>query len=734
MYKSNSRALAVLLCITLFVSTWGTTEKANAANTVNLAGWLTVLWGDSKDDQSHNSTPIYQLRGETGGSVNLEMDISASELIHLQGQKVVVRGNWGTSKAGFPVFLVQQVSPLSLSAASQSPTISGPQPWVSILCKFKDVVAEPKDLIYFQNMFANAYPGLDHYWREQSYDLVNVVGSGAYGWFTLPQPRSYYVYDQNGDGQPDLDHTRALNDCTAVADSSVYFPHYVGINMMFNDLLDCCAWGGYSYLTLDKQFRMWRLTWEPPWGYGNISVIDHEMGHGFGLPHSSGMYGQTYDNDWDVMSNAWICPTLHPIYGCMGQHTISYHKDILNWIATDQRFTVAENTRVTLTLERLAQPETNDFKIARVPIAGSSQNFYTVEARIQEAYDLNLPGEGVIIHEVLTTRSNEAQVVDIDGDGDTGDEGAIWSVGETFIDSANQITITVNAATDTGYVVTIQSGVLPVFTSCSNQTQIPESECQALVDLYNQTDGPNWSNNRDWLALGYPCDWTGVQCQNGHVTQINLNANFLNGTIPTALGNLGYLQSLDFSRNVLTGTLPAMLGGLLQLSSLYLQENQLGGEIPVEFTSLTSLTSLDLGYNKFSASGTALLNFLKSKDNDWDQSQTVPPTNLGAENQENGILLIWSPIPYTADGGYYQILYSTSPGGPYIELGTTNDKTASSYLALSLDSSANYYFVIRTFTPAHGTQQNDLWSIYTSEVQNITLDKVIFLPLTIKTE
>jgi hypothetical protein len=138
--------------------------------------------------------------------------------------------------------------------------ITGPQPWVSILCKFADISTEPNPNSYFQNMYGGSYPGLDHYWREQSYNTINVVGSGSSGWFPLPRPKSYYVYDQNGDGYPELNHGRAVDDCNAVADPYVYYPSYVGINMMFNDNLDCCAWK-LAELTLDGVTRLWRLTW-----------------------------------------------------------------------------------------------------------------------------------------------------------------------------------------------------------------------------------------------------------------------------------------------------------------------------------------------------------------------------------------------------------------------------------------------------------------------------------------
>ena len=35
------------------------------------------------------------------------------------------------------------------------------------------------------------------------------------------------------------------------------------------------------------------------------------------------------------MSDIWDnCPPYDPVYGCVGPHTIAYHKDILGWIPT----------------------------------------------------------------------------------------------------------------------------------------------------------------------------------------------------------------------------------------------------------------------------------------------------------------------------------------------------------------------------------------------------------------
>jgi hypothetical protein len=343
---------------------------------------------------------------------------------------------------------------------------------VNLLCKFSDISAEPQPLSYFNGLMSNTYPGMDHYWREVSYDVINIIGSASQNWKTLPMPKSGYMTSTT------VNLTALFNDCTAIHNADVYFPNFVGINLMFNGTLDgpCdCAWGGSRTATLDGVTKTYRVTWEPPWGYGNHTVLAHEMGHGWGLPHSSGPYGATYDSDWDVMSGGAKCSPPHPTYGCIGPHTISYHKDILHWIPASRKRTVTLNSSTTITLERLSQPASpTSYLMAQIPIGGSSTLFYTVEARRLVGYDTQVPDDAIVIHHVDTTRERPAWVVDADGnlDGDCqtpleesncnpNDAGARWTPGETFVDAANSIQVTVNSSTATGFTVTIISGIPP---------------------------------------------------------------------------------------------------------------------------------------------------------------------------------------------------------------------------------------------------------------------------------
>jgi type IX secretion system substrate protein/Leucine Rich Repeat (LRR) protein len=142
-----------------------------------------------------------------------------------------------------------------------------------------------------------------------------------------------------------------------------------------------------------------------------------------------------------------------------------------------------------------------------------------------------------------------------------------------------------------------------LFFSCGINAQVNTQDSLALVALYNSTDGPNWTNNTNWLTTTRIKQWYGIRLSKGRVISIGLSTNNLNGNIPSDIGNLTALTSLDLTANHnITGTIPPEIGNLKQLQYLYLYNNQLSGSIPPEIGKLKMLTELYLNGDQLSGS------------------------------------------------------------------------------------------------------------------------------------
>ena len=117
--------------------------------------------------------------------------------------------------------------------------------------------------------------------------------------------------------------------------------------------------------------------------------------------------------------------------------------------------------------------------------------------------------------------------------------------------------------------------------------------------LYNATDGPNWTNNTNWLSDAPIGEWHGVTTNtDGRVIRLVLLFNGLNGEVPKELGNLSNLTQLWLYNNQLRGQIPSELGNLSNLTILKLDRNQISGEIPKELANLSNLAELRLHFNQ----------------------------------------------------------------------------------------------------------------------------------------
>ena len=147
-----------------------------------------------------------------------------------------------------------------------------------------------------------------------------------------------------------------------------------------------------------------------------------------------------------------------------------------------------------------------------------------------------------------------------------------------------------------------------------------ETDREALVALYNATNGKSWWNSANWLSDAPIGEWYGVTTEDdGRVIALGLGSNELSGdrrswaASPTGglgsrvergdtseLGSLSNLTGLDLSFTDLSGEIPSELGSLSNLTGLDLRYNGLSGEIPPELGSLSNLVYLDLSFTDLS--------------------------------------------------------------------------------------------------------------------------------------
>ena len=103
-----------------------------------------------------------------------------------------------------------------------------------------------------------------------------------------------------------------------------------------------------------------------------------------------------------------------------------------------------------------------------------------------------------------------------------------------------------------------------------------KTDREALVALYNATNGENWDGSANWLSDAPLGEWYGVITNDdGRVTELALSSNELSGEIPAELGSLSNLTALNLRLNELIGEIPAELGSLSYLIGLSLGDGLL---------------------------------------------------------------------------------------------------------------------------------------------------------------
>lgn len=105
-------------------------------------------------------------------------------------------------------------------------------------------------------------------------------------------------------------------------------------------------------------------------------------------------------------------------------------------------------------------------------------------------------------------------------------------------------------------------------------------ERYVLANFYFATNGPQWTNQYDFLSKKDVCEWNngssdspyGVFCQEGKVYQLDFNQNGLSGTIPEDIGLLSNTREFRVEDNAISGIIPKSFGLMRELVGLNLSK------------------------------------------------------------------------------------------------------------------------------------------------------------------
>jgi len=189
---------------------------------------------------------------------------------------------------------------------------------------------------------------------------------------------------------------------------------------------------------------------------------------------------------------------------------------------------------------------------------------------------------------------------------------------------------------------------------------IPANDAQALLELYNNTDGPNWRNVNDpawadganWLTPNLPlAQWDGITVNaEGCVSILDLDGRddgmnstspgglMMDGPLAGSIGQLRHLDSLYLTDNFnLNSTIPDEFYGLNNLQLAFLDNIGFDQPISPDFINMTSLNTFVADYNRF------------------DIEDLLPAVDAFSVIRARGGVVIFSPQDSIYAGSYHEI-------------------------------------------------------------------------------
>ena len=489
--------------------------------------------------------------------------------------------------------------------------------------------------VSIQQLKNEFFTGVANYYSEVSYGKITIEGD-AYGWYKLPYPQVHYgkdclnIDDANCDGQ-DVSWEIA-QDVVSQAEKDVNFANYdyfVFIHSgdgqessgIKNQVWSVTYMGGVSIETNSKTLFQFSIVPELEAGGADpLGVWCHEFGHLLNLPDLFNTNtGQAILGPWSTMDEGtW---DGNPP-GSSPAHLIAWAKIGLGFISGSMLATAGPGVTSSFTIDPTEVASSNVHAV-EIPlgISPTPTEYYLIEVRAAIGFDSALPNFGVLI--TLVNNNNVVGPVHIiDGHPNVPNlQDAVWDVGQTFTDTANELSVSVTGKVGNSYQVTVNRSGAQLQPQPENQTYIdlaivsisaqppvitlPNTTVTITVQISNSgtqgannvpiavdLDGQSYTNLQVSVGAGAttPSTFTWVSTVGSHTFKIVIdpdntinNTNRANNTATFTL-NVGPTLTINVPLNVTsTGNLWVMINGVkYNMTSNQFQTSVPNGAITVE--------------------------------------------------------------------------------------------------------------------------------------------------------
>jgi hypothetical protein len=259
-----------------------------------------------------------------------------------------------------------------------------PSPWAVLLCKFADDNTAVAARSHYERLFTSTGSGtmnMVDFFLDNSHGTLDLGGSQVFGWYTLSHNKSDYAGNVGTPPAGKFNRNGLVDLCrqAAIADG-VDLSRFAGVVVSMAGQVDLFGYVGGMTAFCDS------LSLQP-------SLLGQEMGHGYGLDHARRNGSEDdYQDPWDVMSTANAYEAPNAEWENVGPGLCAPSMRARGWL-DEQRVwsTTGDYIDETIELRPLHRRDLSGFLAADI-------GPYTVEFRVKERWDAEIPRACVLVH------------------------------------------------------------------------------------------------------------------------------------------------------------------------------------------------------------------------------------------------------------------------------------------------------------------------------------------------